>query len=176
VTGTPIQREINDLFGLFCFLRHPALSYGSAWRRIVASFDHGDVDPFVRALGPLFWRHSKHHVADELQLPAQHVLELPLTMSAVEQLNYSRQVRTCTALLQRYERTASPDLLLAMMREVVLLRQICCHPSLARPPQRAGAAGAAGDDCRDIMTIAQVLDSMATEQAQGIGSGDRFCF
>jgi hypothetical protein len=62
VTGTPIQREINDLHGLFSFLRHPQLSHGVAWRKIVKLFDTGDVAPFLEALRPLFWRHSKHHV------------------------------------------------------------------------------------------------------------------
>ncbi len=62
VTGTPIQREINDLHGLFSFLRHPLLSHGDVWRKIVKLFDSGDVVPFLNALRPLFWRHSKHHV------------------------------------------------------------------------------------------------------------------
>jgi hypothetical protein len=55
--------------------------------------DELDPEPFIRALRPLFWRHSKHHVQDELGLPPQHMVELPLSFSSVEQVNYNRQLQ-----------------------------------------------------------------------------------
>ena len=66
VTGTPIQKEINDLYGLFTFLRHPSLEDSVLFRKIVALFDEGQVQPFLKAMRPLFWRHEKHHVESEM--------------------------------------------------------------------------------------------------------------
>jgi hypothetical protein len=57
------------------------------------SSDRCDVQPFIDAMRPLFWRHSKQHVQDELDLPPQHIIEIPLTFSDIERVNYVKQIQ-----------------------------------------------------------------------------------
>eukprot|EP00887_Chlorella_sp_A99_P002685 scaffold6.g2685.t1 len=80
VTGTPLSRGLEDLFGLFAFLQ--AAPYDSrAWfqRVLQQPYEAGSAAARARllgllrpALGGLLWRSSKADVADELGLPPQH--------------------------------------------------------------------------------------------------------
>lgn len=81
VTGTPIQRSLNDLYGLLYFIRAGLWSYKAWWERGLWEpwRNDGDLTPVVAALGPILWRTEKANVRHQLALPPQsHQLHVTL--------------------------------------------------------------------------------------------------
>ncbi len=83
--------------------------------------------------------------AQELGLPPQHVIALPLRFSAIEHMYYNAQQQRCIELLERYETEREGSLrrtamLTEMVHEVYMLRQLCCHPQIGQG-NREGKGG-----------------------------------
>ncbi|CAG9460083.1 unnamed protein product [Pedinophyceae sp. YPF-701] len=101
VTGTPINRGLEDLQGLFAFLRVQPYDTPFWWRRAIqdgceAGCRHARerLLALLRpASGGLLWRSSKASVAHELQLPGMQQLLSKLHLSAVERHFYNQQHR-----------------------------------------------------------------------------------
>lgn len=84
VTGTPIQKSIHDLYGLFLFLGVQApksLLY--------------DTTALTEVLASFFWRTRKSHVADQIHVPEQKEFTYSLVFSPVEQHFYEEQQKLC---------------------------------------------------------------------------------
>ena len=107
VTGTPLSRGLEDLFGLLAFLQ--AAPYDSRpWFQRVLQHPYEAGSRAARArllallkpsLGGLLWRSAKADVAEELGLPPQHHHLTNLHLSAIERHFYSRQHQVgCPAL------------------------------------------------------------------------------
>jgi len=104
VTGTPINRSLNDLQGLLVFLKAQPYCNRNNWRRDVLDPLTGNaiLPPFSVALkrlgetvGPLFWRKTKAEVKNELGLPPQKELVVRVNFSEVEAYNYDRLKSDC---------------------------------------------------------------------------------
>ncbi|KAL4857890.1 E3 ubiquitin-protein ligase [Chlorella vulgaris] len=116
VTGTPMSRGLQDLFGLLSFLQVAPYNNTHWWRRCVQEpYDAGSQMARARllkllrpALGGLLWRSSKADVALELNLPPQHHNLTHLQMNAIERHFYRRQHDEC---LKAGRATLSSELL-----------------------------------------------------------------
>eukprot|EP00961_Rhodomonas_salina_P115113 1549271-Rhodomonas_salina.1 len=95
VTGTPIQRGLEDIFGLLLFLEAAPFSHRSAWthallRPYLAGSDAA-IDRGLRFLKQIMWRTRKDDVLDQIGVPAQTEVVRKLTFSPVEAHFYRRQ-------------------------------------------------------------------------------------
>jgi len=101
VTGTPVSRGVEDLQGLFAFLRAPSPLTDRHWfRRVVeAPFEKGHAPSIERALFDVLrrvmWRNARADVADELRLPPQGQTVTSLRPSGIEAHWYRKQREVC---------------------------------------------------------------------------------
>ena len=101
VTGTPVSRGVEDLQGLFAFLRAPSPLTDRRWfRRVVeAPFEKGHAPSVQRALldvlRRVMWRNTRADVADELRLPPQGQTLTSLRPSGIEAHWYRKQREVC---------------------------------------------------------------------------------
>ncbi|XP_059300867.1 uncharacterized protein LOC132053054 isoform X3 [Lycium ferocissimum] len=157
ITGTPIQRKLDDLFGLLRFLKASPFNTFRWWTDVIRDpYERGD----SRAMAfthdffkHLMWRSSKVYVADELQLPPQEECVSWLSLSPIEEHFYQRQHETCVNDAREligsfkndiYKRKAPGSQLEDAASDVVItnieaaklfhsllkLRQACCHPQV----------------------------------------------
>jgi E3 ubiquitin-protein ligase SHPRH len=99
VTGTPLSRGLEDLFGLLAFLQAAPYSNRFWWHKAVQQpYEAGSRAARARllallkpSLGGLLWRSAKADVAHELGLPPQHHHLTRLQLSAIERHFYRRQ-------------------------------------------------------------------------------------
>lgn len=84
VTGTPVRKEIDDLYGLLLFLRYEPFCQKEVWKRMI-SYNH---EAFKSLFGYLALRHSKDIVGDQTNLPPQHRVVVTIPFSQVEEQNY----------------------------------------------------------------------------------------
>ena len=89
----------KDCSPFWCAVLYGAPVFSGVWLSTVLTHspERGDAEPFLRALRPLMWRNDKHHVRDEMLLPPQHVIELPLALSS-SALKQSSNIK-CSVIL-----------------------------------------------------------------------------
>src|SRR5579871_5935915 len=84
VTGTPVQKSIEDLFGLLVFLRqYPWCGSKQTWEKLCSRKEW-----FGGVFKQLALRHTKDAVYEEIKLPRQHRTAISLGFSQVEEENY----------------------------------------------------------------------------------------
>ncbi|KAK7301052.1 hypothetical protein RJT34_11908 [Clitoria ternatea] len=157
ITGTPIQRKLDDLYGLLKFLKASPFDKYRWWTDVIRDpYEKGDMGAMEFAhkiFKQIMWRSSKEHVADELDLPSQEEWVSWLTLSAVEEHFYQRQHETCVRdahevieslrndILNRkipgsVSLNGSSDPLIThteagkLLNALLKLRQACCHPQV----------------------------------------------
>ncbi|XP_059666858.1 uncharacterized protein LOC132312497 isoform X2 [Cornus florida] len=157
ITGTPIQRKLDDLYGLLSFLKASPFDVLRWWIEVIR-------DPYERedagAMGfthnffkQIMWRSSKEHVAEELQLPPQEESLSFLSFSAIEEHFYQRQHETCVNYASEVIQSLKNDILkrevagsissvvpsdpfithveaAKLLNSLLKLRQACCHPQV----------------------------------------------
>nr|XP_032829241.1 E3 ubiquitin-protein ligase SHPRH-like [Petromyzon marinus]XP_032829242.1 E3 ubiquitin-protein ligase SHPRH-like [Petromyzon marinus]XP_032829243.1 E3 ubiquitin-protein ligase SHPRH-like [Petromyzon marinus] len=143
VTGTPVQRGLEDLYGLVLFLGVEPFWVRHWWERLLyRPYVRGDPTPLYRLVSAITWRSSKKHVIDQIELPPQTEDTHWLRFSPVEQHFYQRQHELCSqdalvklrklpdwsVRLSALERRTVSSLLTPLLR----LRQACCHPQVVR--------------------------------------------
>ncbi|KAI3991562.1 hypothetical protein MKX01_040572 [Papaver californicum] len=157
ITGTPIQRRLDDLYGLLRFLKATPYDTHKWWSKVIRDpyerKDTGAIQFAHKFFKQIMWRSSKADVADELQLPPQKDSVAWLTFSAVEVHFYQRQHETCVNYARELIRSfkdkshqseihdsesidRSADHLLThneaskLLHSLLKLRQACCHPQV----------------------------------------------
>lgn len=186
ISGTPVSQGVEDLYGLFAFLRAAPFDNKFWWQRCIQrpiEEDHSreawnNLLALLRpSQGGLLWRNSKSDVAEELGLPPQHHHQTYLHLSGIENHFYSRQHADCIA---KARQALSPALLLAaieadekyekfedrpltrreekaLLNPLLRLRQACCHPQVGSGGIRALAP------TRAPMTMSEILDLLLTK-------------
>lgn len=143
VTGTPIQKSIEDLYGLLLFLGVDPYWVKQWWTRLLYEpYCHGQEDPMIDLVSKVMWRTAKHNVLDQINIPKQTEHVHWLTFSPVEDHFYRRQYtisiqdsmkrldkwRDPTVKLSSLDRATANQLLGPLLR----LRQACCHPQAVK--------------------------------------------
>ncbi|RWS11570.1 E3 ubiquitin-protein ligase SHPRH-like isoform X5 [Dinothrombium tinctorium] len=143
ITGTPIQKSVDDLYGLMLFFRETTYSHRLWWlTRIYEPYCNGDSEPLIKLLNKCFWRKSKTDVWDQLQIPEQTIKLHTLQFTLVENHFYLRQQEECAAQflkkiskysnlncrLKDIDKSSSSKLMLPLLK----LRQACVHPQAVR--------------------------------------------
>ncbi|XP_059166232.1 E3 ubiquitin-protein ligase SHPRH-like [Physella acuta] len=146
VTGTPLMRSVEDIYGLLLFLGVDPLMVQQWFRLLVwEPFCHGFTAPMHQALAQILWRTAKKDVIDQIDLPAQTEEINWLTFSPVEEHFYRRQyevyLRNAYAYRNKAQHIQDPNTKLhaldrktmsELLSPLFRLRQACCHPQIVR--------------------------------------------
>ncbi|CAH1233506.1 SHPRH [Branchiostoma lanceolatum] len=143
VTGTPIQRNLEDMYGLLLFLGVDPYWVKHWWERLLYQpYCHGNPRPMYDVIAKVMWRTAKKDVLDQINLPQQTEEVHWLKFSPVEEHFYRRKHEDCsrhafkvlsqwhdldTKLCQLDRRTMQ-----TMLWPLLKLRQACCHPQAVR--------------------------------------------
>ncbi|KAF2069113.1 hypothetical protein CYY_009566 [Polysphondylium violaceum] len=163
LTGTPIQKGLDDLFGLFEFLAIKPYNDRFWWTKAIAEkYAQGDVKTrtqFHTITQSVMLRNAKSDIADELSLPVQHDKDTKLLrFSMVESHYYTKKAQECSLearqLFQKYFKRSSISSLdiSKILHPLLVLRQICQHPQI-------GAKGARSLE-KNTMTMDQLLERL----------------
>ncbi|KAI0167093.1 SNF2 family N-terminal domain-containing protein [Hypoxylon sp. FL1284] len=162
ITGTPVKKDIRDLWGLLLFLGYePFASSIAKWYELLTK--HQAL--FYPLFNSISLRHTKRFVRDELTLPPQKRYVITMPFTAVEEQHYKMYFKemVASAGLEEDGTTApdgqgldSPITIHHMDLGLHHLRQVILHPSLrsGRPSRYADRNGGA------LRTVDEVLDAM----------------
>ncbi|KAL8135332.1 hypothetical protein AgCh_010118 [Apium graveolens] len=157
ITGTPIQRKLDDLYGLLRFLKLSPYDIIRWWTEVIRDpYENGDVGAmeFTRNLfKQIMWRSSKVHISEELQIPPQEERVSWISLSPIEESFYQRQYDTCVGYAREIMSSFKEDFLkknvsgskssdalsdhvvthveaAKLLNSLLKLRQACCHPQV----------------------------------------------
>ncbi|XP_058747815.1 uncharacterized protein LOC131620688 [Vicia villosa] len=157
VTGTPIQRTFDDLYGLLRFTKTSPFNIYRWWSEVIrdpyVKGDMGAIEFTHRLFKQIMWRSCKQHVADELELPSQEECLSWLTLSPVEEHFYQTQHEAFVRDSHEFIESLRNDILNRKVPDSVSLngssdsyitesesrklfdallklRQACCHPQV----------------------------------------------
>lgn len=161
VTGTPLRKNIDDLFGLLLFLQYrPFCDSSSLWKRLYSRF--GPV--LVSIINSIALRHSKDRVRDELCLPPQKRIVITIPFTPIEEQHYGQlfeeMCEQCGldafgAPLSDEWNPEDPAIIERMRAWLTRLRQTCLHPEVSGSNRRALGAGNG-----PLRTVDEVLEVM----------------
>lgn len=143
VSGTPVQRGLEDLFGLVLFLGVDPYWVKHWWDQLLYK-PYCRKDPLLlyHCIAKIMWRSAKKDVIDQIQIPEQTEDVHWLHFSPVERHFYHRQHEVCcqdalaklrkisdwSLKLSSLDRRTVSSILYPLLR----LRQACCHPQAVR--------------------------------------------
>ncbi|KAL2003459.1 hypothetical protein VTN02DRAFT_3770 [Thermoascus thermophilus] len=161
VTGTPLRKDITDLFGLLLFLHYePFCNSQPIWTRLYEGFK----PVFKAIIGRIALRHSKDRIRNELRLPPQKRIVITIPFTAVEEQHYSQlyeqMCEECgldaTGAPVRDDWNPDDPATIEKMRYwLTRLRQTCLHPEVAGSNRRALGTGNG-----PLRSVAEVLEVM----------------
>ncbi|KAM4771429.1 E3 ubiquitin-protein ligase SHPRH [Rhinophrynus dorsalis] len=143
VSGTPVQRGLEDLFGLVLFLGVDPYWVKHWWDQLLYKpYCRKDPLPLYSLISRILWRSAKKDVIDQIQIPPQTEDVHWLHFSPVERHFYHRQHEVCcqdalaklrkitdwSLKLSSLERRTVSSIMYPLLR----LRQACCHPQAVR--------------------------------------------
>ena len=161
VTGTPVRKDVGDLYGLLLFLNYQPFCLGSTiWNRLCTSFQH----VFKGIINTIALRHNKDRVRSELQLQPQKRVVITVPFTAIEEQHYAELYEEmCTEC--GFDTSGAPDsedfdpddpaLIERMRRWLTRLRQTCLHPEVATKNRRV--LGTRGGPLRSIAEVLEVM-------------------
>lgn len=97
VTGTPIQKSINDLYGLMCFLNISPYDRRHTWNELTNEFQYkNNSKRLVSVLRPIMWRTCKaSDIMEQAQIPEQTEIVHYVTLSDLETFFYNSEHSNC---------------------------------------------------------------------------------
>lgn len=114
VTGTPIQRSLEDMYGLLRFLRAEPFDDRRWWNEVIKNpYERGNIGAiqFTHDIfRHLMWRSTKIQVSDELNLPPQEERLTLLTFSPIEAQFYRRQHESCAVNAREFIAKCKDDI------------------------------------------------------------------
>ncbi|KAM4866183.1 E3 ubiquitin-protein ligase SHPRH isoform 2-T2 [Thomomys bottae] len=143
VSGTPVQRGLEDLFGLVVFLGIEPYCIRHWWVRLLyRPYCKKNPQLLYSFIAKILWRSAKKDVIDQIQIPPQTEETHWLHFSPVERHFYHRQHEVCcqdavvklrkisdwALKLSSLDRRTVTSILYPLLR----LRQACCHPQAVR--------------------------------------------
>ncbi|KAF3937595.1 hypothetical protein ABW19_dt0201542 [Dactylella cylindrospora] len=175
VTGTPVQRSIEDLLGLLVFLRqNPWCGNKQIWEKLCFNKEW-----FSGVFKQLALRHTKDIVHEEIKLPKQHRTAISLGFSQVEEENYQRLFeQACNDIGVHLDGSPiagdwnpeNEEVRSRMRQWLVRLRQTCVHPQVGAWNRRAlGASG-------PLRTVDEVLEVMIQQNTTSVKQDQRMMF
>ncbi|XP_068436986.1 E3 ubiquitin-protein ligase SHPRH isoform X2 [Clinocottus analis] len=143
VSGTPVQRGLEDLYGLVLFLGVDPYWVKHWWVRLLyRPYRRGNTEPLYSVIAQLLWRSAKKDVIDQIQIPPQTEEVHWLHFSPVEGHFYRRQHEVCSRdALVKLRKISDWSLKLGsldrrtvhtILSPLLRLRQACCHPQAVR--------------------------------------------
>ncbi|XP_048083229.1 E3 ubiquitin-protein ligase SHPRH isoform X1 [Alosa alosa] len=143
VSGTPVQRGLEDLYGLVLFLGVDPYWVKHWWDQLLyRPYRRGNTEPLYNLMGRLLWRSAKKDVIDQIQIPPQMEEIHWLRFSPVESHFYQRQHEVCSQdALHKLRKISDWSLRLSSLDRrtvstilcpLLRLRQACCHPQAVR--------------------------------------------
>lgn len=174
VTGTPLRKNIDDLFGLLLFLQYrPFCDSNPLWKRLFSRFG-----PVLKTIiNKIALRHSKDRVRDELRLPPQKRIVITIPFTAVEEQHYGQlfeeMCEDCGldasgAPLRGDWDPENPAIVERMRFWLTRLRQTCLHPEVSGSNRRALGAGNG-----PLRTVDEVLEVMIENTDTSIRTEER---
>ncbi|KAI9923628.1 hypothetical protein ASPWEDRAFT_38384 [Aspergillus wentii DTO 134E9] len=169
VTGTPLRKDISDLYGLLLFLHCWPLC--DAWERLC-----GFSSVLSHIVNTIALRHSKDHVRSELSLPPQKRVVITVPFNAVEEQHYAQLHEEMSAdcgldisgapLIPNWKPN---DAITEKMRIwLTRLRQTCLHPEVSGSNRRALGTGDG-----PLRSVAEVLEVMIDQNDTLIRTEER---
>uniref|UniRef100_A0A7N4P2F5 E3 ubiquitin-protein ligase SHPRH n=1 Tax=Sarcophilus harrisii TaxID=9305 RepID=A0A7N4P2F5_SARHA len=143
VSGTPVQRGLEDLYGLVLFLGIDPYWVKHWWDQLLyRPYCRKNPQPLYELIAKIMWRSAKKDVIDQIQIPPQTEDIHWLHFSPVERHFYHRQHEVCcqdalaklrkisdwALKLSSLDRRTVTSILYPLLR----LRQACCHPQAVR--------------------------------------------
>uniref|UniRef100_A0A8D2JME1 E3 ubiquitin-protein ligase SHPRH n=1 Tax=Sciurus vulgaris TaxID=55149 RepID=A0A8D2JME1_SCIVU len=143
ISGTPVQRGLEDLFGLVVFLGIEPYCVKHWWIRLLyRPYCKKNPQLLYSFIAKILWRSAKKDVIDQIQIPPQTEEIHWLHFSPVERHFYHRQHEVCcqdavvklrkisdwALKLSSLDRRTVTSILYPLLR----LRQACCHPQAVR--------------------------------------------
>ncbi|KAF3924676.1 hypothetical protein AA313_de0205507 [Arthrobotrys entomopaga] len=176
VTGTPVQRSIEDLYGLLVFLRQdPWCGNKSTWEKLCFRREW-----FGGVFAQLALRHTKDIVHEEIKLPRQHRTAISLGFSHVEEENYQRlfehackeiEVALDGSPLEGDWNPESEETRGKMRTWLGRLRQTCVHPQVGAWNRKALGTGGG-----TLRTVDEVLEAMIQQNVTSVKQDQRMMF
>uniref|UniRef100_A0A1A8HC53 SNF2 histone linker PHD RING helicase, E3 ubiquitin protein ligase n=1 Tax=Nothobranchius korthausae TaxID=1143690 RepID=A0A1A8HC53_9TELE len=143
VSGTPVQRGLEDLYGLVLFLGVDPYWVKHWWDQLLyRPYRRGNTEPLYNVVAQILWRSAKKDVIDQIQIPPQTEEVHWLRFSPVEGHFYHRQHEVCSQdALVKLRKISDWSLKLGsldrrtvttILYPLLRLRQACCHPQAVR--------------------------------------------
>ncbi|KAM9355446.1 E3 ubiquitin-protein ligase SHPRH isoform 2-T2 [Pholidichthys leucotaenia] len=143
VSGTPVQRGLEDLYGLVLFLGVDPYWVKHWWDQLLyRPYRRGNTQPLYSVIAQILWRSAKKDVIDQIQIPPQTEEVHWLHFSPVEGHFYHRQHEVCSQdALVKLRKISDWSLKLGSLDRrtvntilcpLLRLRQACCHPQAVR--------------------------------------------
>nr|XP_056708771.1 E3 ubiquitin-protein ligase SHPRH [Euleptes europaea] len=143
VSGTPVQRGLEDLYGLVLFLGADPYWVKYWWDQLLyRPYCRKKTQPLYNFIAKIMWRSAKKDVIDQIQIPAQTEDTHWLHFSPVERHFYHRQHEVCCQdALAKFRKISDWSLKLSsldrrtvasILYPLLRLRQACCHPQAVR--------------------------------------------
>uniref|UniRef100_A0A4W6EYH5 SNF2 histone linker PHD RING helicase n=1 Tax=Lates calcarifer TaxID=8187 RepID=A0A4W6EYH5_LATCA len=143
VSGTPVQRGLEDLYGLVLFLGVDPYWVKHWWDQLLyRPYRRGNTEALYNVIAQLLWRSAKKDVIDQIQIPPQTEEVHWLHFSPVEGHFYHRQHEVCSQdALVKLRKISDWSLKLGSLDRrtvntilcpLLRLRQACCHPQAVR--------------------------------------------
>lgn len=122
VTGTPIQRSINDLYGIVYFLECSPYDEQDKWDELANEFIYnGNVKPIISLLRRIMWRTCKSKfIMDQVNIPEQTEIVHDIELSDLENFHYNKEHAECFTSFVMNTRKVGKNMKLSTMNPHIL--------------------------------------------------------